>query len=105
MRFDYNFLSASSTKALRELQLLKVKVLSKMSKISQVKDADLYKLGVKIQNLREAQGLRRNVFAREAGISKHYFYRIEYGNANPSILELRKIANCLAVKVRDLIDF
>jgi len=76
-----------------------------LSKISQIKDNDLYKLGGKIQNLREARGLRRNVFARKAGISNHYFYRIEYGNANLSILELRKIANCLAVKVRDLIDF
>ena len=76
-----------------------------MSKISQIKDNDLYKLGIKIKNLREAQGLSRDVFARKAGISKHYFYRIEYGNANLSILELRKIANCLAVKVRDLIDF
>lgn len=76
-----------------------------MSKISQIKDKDLYRLGLKIKELREKQGISRDAFAREAEISKHYFYRIEYGNANPSILELRKIANCLKVKVKDLIDF
>jgi len=76
-----------------------------LSKISQIKDKDLYRLGLKIKKLREKRGIGRDAFVREAEISKHYFYRIEYGNANPSILELRKIANCLKVRVKDLIDF
>lgn len=76
-----------------------------MPKITKVKDDDLLKIGLKIKALREARGLNRDVFAREAEISKHYLYRIEYGNANPSVLQLRKIANFFDVRVKDLIDF
>lgn len=79
--------------------------MASISKIRQVKDKDLQKLGLKIQRLREAGGFNRDVFAREAEISKYYLYRLEYGNANPSILQLRKIAKSLGVKAKDLIDF
>jgi transcriptional regulator with XRE-family HTH domain len=75
------------------------------SKIKQVKDKDLQKLGLKIQSLREKRGFNRDVFAREAGVSKHYLYRLEYGNANPSVLQLRKLAKCLKVSVKEMIDF
>ena len=76
-----------------------------LSKIRQAKDKDLQKLGLKIQKLREARGFNRDVFAREAEISKYYLYRLEYGNANPSVLQLRKIAKCLKISVKDIIDF
>lgn len=76
-----------------------------LSKIRHIKDKDLQRLGLKIQKLREERGFNRDVFAREAEISKHYLYRIEYGNANPSVLQLRKIAKTLKVSVRDMIDF
>jgi DNA-binding XRE family transcriptional regulator len=79
--------------------------MASISKIRQVKDKDLQKLGLKIQKLREKCGFNRDVFAREAEISKYYLYRLEYGNANPSILQLRKIAKCFGVKAKDLIDF
>ena len=76
-----------------------------MSKINQVKDPILEKLGNKIIELRKAKGINRDVFAREAGLSKYYFYRVEYGNANPSILQIKKIADALGVETKSLIDF
>lgn len=76
-----------------------------LAKIRKVKDKDLQKLGLKIQKLREKRGFSRDVFAREAEVSKYYLYRLEYGNANPSILQLRKIAKCLKVSVKEMIDF
>jgi len=76
-----------------------------LSKIRQAKDKDLQRLGNKIKKLREAKGLNRDVCAREAEISKHYLYRLEYGNANPSVLQLKKIAKFFGVAVKDLIDF
>jgi len=76
-----------------------------LPKITKVKDNDLLKIGLKIKKLREVRGLNRDVFAREAEISKYYLYRLEYGNANPSILQLKKIAKFFGIKVRDLIDF
>jgi len=74
-------------------------------KITQIKDRDLYKIGLKIKKLREERGLNRDVCAREAEISKHYLYRLEYGNANPSVLQLKKIAKFFGINVKDLIDF
>jgi len=76
-----------------------------LSKIRQAIDPDLEALGKKIQKLRKAKGFNRDVFAREAGLSKYYFYRVEYGNANPSILQLRKIARALGKKAKDLLNF
>jgi len=76
-----------------------------VSKINKSIDPDLKVLGDKIRDLREAKGLNRDIFVREAELSKYYYYRIEYGNANPSILQLRKIAKALGVKVKDLVDF
>lgn len=76
-----------------------------LKKITEVKDKDLLEIGLKIKKLREARGLNRDVFAREAEISKYYLYRLEYGNANPSILQLKKLAKFFGVKVKDLIDF
>jgi len=78
---------------------------AELSKINKVKHNDLLKLGLKIQKLREARGLNRDVFAREAEISKHYLYRLEYGNANPSVLQLKKLADFFGIKVKALIDF
>jgi len=75
------------------------------SKIRLVKDKDLQRLGLKIQKLRKERGFNRDVFAREAEVSKYYLYRLEYGNANPSVLHLKKIAKCLKVSVKDMIDF
>ncbi len=65
----------------------------------------MQRIGNTIKSLREERGLNRDVCAREAEISKHYLYRLEYGNANPSILQLKKIAKFFGVKVGDLIDF
>jgi transcriptional regulator with XRE-family HTH domain len=47
----------------------------------------------------------KETFIRETELSKYYYYRLEYGNANPSILQLKKIAEGLKCKVKELIDF
>lgn len=73
--------------------------------ITEVKDPILKRLGDKVKYYREKRGFNRDRFAIEADISKHYLYRLEYGNLSPGILHLKKIADFLNVKVRDLIDF
>jgi transcriptional regulator with XRE-family HTH domain len=74
-------------------------------KYTQSKDKDLEILGSKIKAFREKKGVGIDTFTRQADLSKYYYYRVEYGNANPSILQLKKIASALNVKVKDLIDF
>tara|TARA_B100000586_G_C19838473_1_gene313525 strand:- start:151 stop:378 length:228 start_codon:yes stop_codon:yes gene_type:complete len=72
---------------------------------TQGKDKNLEMLGSKIKAFREEKGVGIDTFTREADLSKYYYYRVEYGNANPSILQLKKIASALGVNVKDLIDF
>ncbi len=75
------------------------------SKIREQKDPVLKKLGDNIRKRREKLGMDKETFIRETDLSKYYYYRLEYGNANPSVLQLKKIAYGLKCKIRDLIDF
>jgi transcriptional regulator with XRE-family HTH domain len=75
------------------------------SKIRAFKDPLLKKLGDAIRKRREHLGMDKETFIRETELSKYYYYRLEYGNANPSILQLKKIAEGLKCKVKELIDF
>ena len=68
-------------------------------------DRDLKKLGKTIRRIREENGYTKEQFIAKAEIGKYYYYRIEYGNANPSVRQLRKIADALSVRVADLIEF
>ncbi|MDR1998202.1 MAG: helix-turn-helix domain-containing protein [Candidatus Margulisbacteria bacterium] len=72
---------------------------------TKVKDPVLQRLGQKVQHYRKLRGYNRDRFAIEADISKPYLYRLEYGNISPGILRLKKIADFLGVRVKDLIDF
>jgi transcriptional regulator with XRE-family HTH domain len=44
-------------------------------------------------------------FAWDIEVARSYLYKIERGEANPTIGTLLKIAKGLNIKVRDLIDF
>jgi transcriptional regulator with XRE-family HTH domain len=68
-------------------------------------DHDLEQLGQTIRRIREESGYTKEQFIAKAELGKYYYYRIEYGNANPSVRQLRKIADALSVNVADLIEF
>lgn len=67
----------------------------------------LHELGERIRALREEKGLRQEDFEDEGPLSlaARSLQEIEYGNANPRLYTLYKIATRCGVKVRDLIDF
>ncbi len=67
----------------------------------------LRKLGERIRSLREAKGLTQEDFEDEGplALAARSLQEIEYGNANPRIYTLYKIARRCGVTVHDLIDF
>ena len=67
----------------------------------------LKRLGRRIRDLRKEKGLRQEDFEDDTAFSlaARSLQEIEYGNANPRIYTLYKIAIRCGVKVADLIDF
>ena len=64
-----------------------------------------YGVGVRIRELREAQGLSQYFFAAMVGIDRGYLIGIEKGRRNVSIDILTKIAMGLDVRVADLFTY
>ena len=62
------------------------------------------KLGLRIRELRKAQGLTQEQLAEKAEISYKYLGEIERGEINPGIINLSKIANGLALPLKEIIN-
>ena len=58
-------------------------------------------IGQTIVYLRKEKGLTQEKLTSETGISVSYLRLIEHGNANPTINELRKIAEVLDVELQN----
>jgi transcriptional regulator with XRE-family HTH domain len=66
-------------------------------------DADLLlRLGKRIRDLRRAQNISQEHFASLARLDRAYFGRVERGQVNIAVLNLRRIAAALSVPVRAL---
>lgn len=64
-----------------------------------------YLLGRRIQRVRQQKGLTQEEFAEEIKISRNYLGFIEAGKKKPTLAMVKKIADGLEVKVKDLITF
>ncbi|GBR74502.1 transcriptional regulator XRE family [Candidatus Termititenax aidoneus] len=73
------------------------------SKVFFAKNHLLQKIGKNVQFHREKKKETRDQFATNAGLGKYFLYRIEFGNANPSIMTLKKIADYLGISIGKLI--
>lgn len=62
----------------------------------------LKELGKRFEAQRKARGLTREKCAIECEMSRSYLYKLEAGEANPSIKELFKLANGLNCQLSDL---
>jgi transcriptional regulator with XRE-family HTH domain len=62
------------------------------------------KLGSKIRQAREAQGLSQRRFALMVGLGQAYLSEVESGRCNIGFENLCKIADGLGIKPSDLID-
>lgn len=62
-------------------------------------------LGKNIRDLRERRNISQEQFGKMVGVHRTYVGMVERGEKNITIFSLRKFAEALNVKVRDLIDF
>lgn len=66
-------------------------------------DPVLRTLGERVRNLRAIRGMSRKALASGAGVSERFLANLETGVGNASILLLHRLAQALALPVRDLL--
>jgi XRE family transcriptional regulator, aerobic/anaerobic benzoate catabolism transcriptional regulator len=64
----------------------------------------LASLGQRVRQTRSERGMARNALSRAADVSERYLAQLEAGEANASVVLLRRIAVALGVRVSDLLD-
>ena len=62
------------------------------------------KLGLRVQQLRQAKGWSRDEFAHRANLHRTYVSGVERGIRNPTITVLEKLAAGLEIKLSELVD-
>ena len=59
-------------------------------------------LGVRIKELRNKKGISQEKFALDIGMDRTYLASVEAGKRNISIINIKKIADGLGIKLREL---
>ena len=67
-------------------------------------DKILKEFGRRLRYLRLERGLTQENLAEEAGFSRSYYTEIETGKRNISLLNLCRLASCLNVEPKELLD-
>lgn len=69
-------------------------------------DADLLlkQFGERLKTLRLARGLTQEELAAQAGFSRSYYTQVETGKRNVALLNLYRLARCLQVSLKELLD-
>lgn len=62
-------------------------------------------IGLRIKNLRRAEGLSQEELAEKMGISSKYLSSIERGKENPTLDTLIKLANALKIEPSEIFNF
>jgi XRE family transcriptional regulator, aerobic/anaerobic benzoate catabolism transcriptional regulator len=61
-------------------------------------------LGERVRTMRARRGISRKVLARDSEISERYLAQLEAGEANCSIVLLRRIAKAIGVQLTEFVD-
>jgi XRE family aerobic/anaerobic benzoate catabolism transcriptional regulator len=67
-------------------------------------DVFLPRLGERVRTMRNRRGMSRKSLARYAQVSERYLAQLESGEANCSIVLLRRIAQAMGVPVAEVVD-
>ncbi len=65
----------------------------------------LQSFGSNVRKIREEKGLTQEALAFMAGFSRSYYTELELGKRNPSLLNIKKLADALNVPVSSLLTF
>lgn len=68
-----------------------------------MEEITVQRIGQRVREMREEQGLGKSEFALMVGISRPYLNRIEQGTANVTVKMLVRVASGLDVSVLDLL--
>lgn len=68
------------------------------------RDALLAAVGARVRDLREARKASPSAFARAAGISQQYLWRLEDGQQNANLKTLARLALALDVPITALVE-
>lgn len=64
----------------------------------------LHLLGERVRTMRTRRGISRKILARDSEISDRYLAQLEAGEANCSIVLLRRIAKAIGVQLTEFVD-
>lgn len=67
-------------------------------------DPLLTAVGIRIKRIRVESGFSQQEFAKAAGMSNNYAWRVESGRQNMSLKTLSRIAIALNISMADLLD-
>ena len=62
------------------------------------------RLGMRIKQTRTRQGLSQTAVAKQARIARQYLYKLETGQADPTVTVLKRLAKALGVPVTELLE-
>lgn len=65
----------------------------------------LQSFGKNVRKMREERGLTQEGLAFMAGFSRSYYSELELGKRNPSLLNIKKLADALNVSASSLLTF
>ena len=65
----------------------------------------LQSFGNNVRKIRESKGLTQEALAFMAGLSRSYYTELELGKRNPSLLNIKKLADALYVSLPSLLTF
>ena len=71
---------------------------------SEISDALLKAVGGRVQEMRVKAGLTQEAFARAAGMSAKYAWRVEHGRQNLSLRSISRIAIALDIPMSSLLE-
>lgn len=64
----------------------------------------LRRFGLRLKEIRLARKFTQEELAALAGFSRSYYTQIESGKRNISLLNLRRLAICLDIRLKELVD-
>lgn len=70
-----------------------------------IRERVLRSFGANLRKIREEKGLTQEALAFMAGFSRSYYTELELGKRNPSLLNIKKLADALNITVSSLITF
>ena len=63
------------------------------------------RFGQRVKELRLKQNISQEELAFRCGLSKNYISDVERGTRNISLKSIEKIADCLAIRIKELFEF